>query len=75
MATVKRRLNITLPSNLDAVIRMLAEREGIPDAAKAVELIEMGIELSDTEDKYLSCIGDERAAQNVQYVSDEQAWS
>lgn len=75
MATAKRRLNITLPANLDAVIQMLAERDGMPDAAKAVQLIEMGIELSDSEDTYLSHIGDERAVQNVQYVSDEQAWS
>ena len=75
MATAKRRLNVTLPDNINAVIQMLAERDGVAHAAKAVELIEMGIELSDTEDKYLSKIADKRAGQNAQYVSHEEAWS
>ena len=59
MPTTKKRLNLSLPPNLELVLTMLAARDNVPQATKAVQLLEMAIEIE--EDQMLSKIAEERS--------------
>lgn len=43
MSTTKKRLNITLGSELEKAIEKVAKRDKVPTATKAAELLEMAI--------------------------------
>lgn len=72
MPTKKRRINISLSEDLEFVIKKLAERDNVPEATKAVELIKIGIEVD--EDEIWNELAEARA-KNAKYVSHEEAWS
>lgn len=58
MATTKKRLNITLSENTEAVVLALAKRDAVPAATKIRELLEQSLLL--VEDEVLSNLGEER---------------
>ena len=47
MATLKKRLNISLSPEIEEVIIKLANRDNIPQATKAAELLRIGLELEE----------------------------
>ena len=59
MPTTKKRLNLSLSPHLEHVLEILATRDNMPQATKAVQLIEMAVEIE--EDRILSKIAEERA--------------
>lgn len=58
MATTKRRLNISLPAEAEALIFSLARRDKVPAATKARELLEQSLAL--IEDEVLTTLAEER---------------
>ena len=75
MPTKKKRINITPSEQLYILIEQLADADNVPLSEKTIELLEMAVELSEEEDKWLSAIADRRAKEDAEYVSHEEAWS
>ncbi len=73
MATTKRRLNITLSPEVDALISLIAKRDQVPEATKVRELLNISLALE--EDKAFSILADERLNQkNVKRLSHSDVW-
>lgn len=72
MPTTKKRLNLTLPPDIEKAIRLLAKRDNTSEAGKAVEMIKMSLELE--EDRLLSLIAEERDTPDAQFISHEDIW-
>ena len=73
MATAKTRLQITLAPDIGPAIKLLANRDRVPAATKAAELLRQAIEME--EDLYLSKIADERLKGRVRWVKDsDKIW-
>ncbi len=49
MPTSKKRLNLTLPKHLAVFLKKISLRDEMPQAAKALELIERGLEMEEGE--------------------------
>lgn len=76
MPTTKKRLNLTLPSDLETLLKILAKRDNVPLATKAIQLINEAIEME--EDLMLSRIAEERLAEiengESEVISHEDFW-
>lgn len=72
MATSKKRINISLPADLEKVLKSLAARDQVPQATKALYLIKMAIELD--EDDVLNSLAQERDVKGAKFVSHKLAW-
>ena len=72
MATAKRRLNITLSSEVSALLSTLAKRDQIPEATKASQLLSTSLMLE--EDKAFSLIADERMNGHIKWISSPDMW-
>ncbi len=73
MSTKKRRLNISLPPEIDEALTVIAKRDGVPQAAKALELLVDSLEA--LEDEVLGRIAEERMNEkNVEYLTHEEVW-
>jgi len=73
MPTSKKRLNITLPKHLAIFLQQISLRDDVPQATKAIELIEKALEIE--EDRYFSHRAEQRDTANATFVSHEEAWS
>ncbi|OIP80124.1 hypothetical protein AUK45_04670 [Candidatus Peregrinibacteria bacterium CG2_30_44_17] len=72
MATSKKRINISLPKDIELTLAKLAERDDVPQATKAVSLLRMAIETE--EDEVLNAIAEERDSKDAKYISHKDAW-
>lgn len=72
MATSKKRINISLPSDIEAALGHLAKRDDMPQATKAVHLIKIAMEFD--EDDVLNFIAEKRDTQKAKFVSHKNAW-
>lgn len=72
MATIKKRINISLPSSLDIMLSRIAKRDNIPQATKAVYLL--GIALEIEEDIVLDKLASERDTKATHFVTHKKAW-
>lgn len=72
MATIKKRLNITLPASLDEALMRIARRDQVPQATKAAELLSFALELE--EDQIWDSLASARAKENVKLVSHKKVW-
>ncbi|MEK7539196.1 MAG: hypothetical protein AAB595_00935 [Patescibacteria group bacterium] len=73
MATIKKRINISLPSSLDIMLSRIAKRDHIPQATKAVYLLGVALEIE--EDIVLEKIAGERDIKNARFLTHKQAWT
>jgi len=73
MPTTKHRLNISLSSNLEKALAYLAERDEVPQATKAAELLQRGLEVE--EDEVWNAIAEKRDTPRARFVSPKQAWT
>lgn len=73
MATSKKRINISLPKDIELTLSKLAERDDVPQATKAVSLLKMAIEIE--EDDVLSAIAEERDSKDAKYISHKDTWA
>lgn len=72
MPTTKHRINISLSKDLEKALAHLAERDDVPQATKAAELLQRGLELE--EDDVWNAIAEKRDTPKARFVSSKQAW-
>lgn len=73
MATTKKRINISIPEAMDTALELLAERDEVPQATKAVHLIQLALELD--EDIVWDTLAQKRDTKNAKFVSHKKAWA
>jgi len=72
MSTSKKRINVSLPQKLYLFLCNIAERDEVPTATKAAELIEKAMEIE--EDEYFSRLAEERDTPDAKFISHEKFW-
>lgn len=72
MTTIKKRINISLSSNLNTMLYRVAKRDHMPEATKASHLLEVALSME--EDIILDKMASERDVKNARFVSHKQAW-
>jgi len=73
MPTTKKRIYISVSDVVDEAVTALAERDGVPPATKAAELIRSALETE--EDAYLAQLVAEREADGTKPISHEEVWA
>lgn len=72
MPTTKRRINLTLPEDVENSLTLLSKQEKVPLARKALELLEEALEIH--EDQYFAKLAMQRKGKNEKLISHERAW-
>ena len=72
MATAKRRLNITLSPEADALISRIAKRDRVPAATKVSELLDLSLALE--EDRALTRLAETRLKAKGKRLSHKDVW-
>lgn len=72
MPTIKKRINITLPKRVEAGLELLAKRDQVPQATKAVDLLQIALELE--EDQVWDATADKRDKKGTPLIPHKQAW-
>ena len=72
MLTTKKRLNITLSPDMETVIKWLAERDKVPQASKAAELLIVALEIE--EGLAWDKLARERDKRGAKFLSHKTAW-
>ena len=72
MATLKKRINISLPKDLERALTKLAERDEVPQATKAAHLLAQAIEAE--EDVIWDAIARGREAKGGRMLSHKEVW-
>jgi hypothetical protein len=72
MPTIKKRLNITLGSELEDAITKVAKRDNVPIATKAAELLEMALLIE--EDMAWDILAKDREKENSKFIKHDKAW-
>jgi len=73
MATIKKRVNVSLSKELEQQVTALAERDSVPIATKITELLRISLELE--EDRLLSEISDNRVRTSTGRISHDAFWN
>ena len=73
MPTLKKRLNMSLPQDIEKALSTLAKRDDVPQAAKALYLIRVALEIE--EDDVWNALAEKRDTKNAKFVSHENAWA
>ena len=72
MATIKRRLSISLAEDLNNALTRLARRDSVPLATKAAELLRVGLEVE--EDVLLDRAATKRYKTSRVRLSHDEVW-
>lgn len=72
MPTTKKRINLSVPNDLDKSLQLLAKRDEMPVATKTLHLIRLAIEID--EDEELNVIAEERKSRGGKLVTHKDAW-
>ncbi len=72
MPTLNRRLNITLPPELDWAISKIAKRDHMAESAKAVELLREALLVE--EDSVWERLAEARYKTKSKHISHKKAW-
>ena len=72
MPTLKKRINISLPKELEELLEILAKRDQMPKATKAIHLLENAILLE--EDEVFNRIAESRDKKDAKFISHEDVW-
>jgi predicted DNA-binding protein len=72
MATLKKRINISVSDVVEQAVALLAKRDDVPQATKVTELLELALELE--EDTYFSQVVKSRLAKKVVWKSHAEVW-
>ena len=73
MPTTKKRVLISLSRPLERALELLAERDQVPQATKAVHLLETALEIE--EDRVWDQVAAKRDTENARLVSHKRAWA
>lgn len=73
MSTTKTRINVSLSSDVERALTLLAKRDQVPEATKAAELLRTALEID--EDVVLDIIASTRNKKGAKFVSHKSAWN
>lgn len=73
MPTLKKRLNMSLPEDIEEALSVLAKRDDMPQATKALYLIRVALEIE--EDDLWNALAEKRDVKNAKFVSHDKAWA
>lgn len=73
MATTKKRINISLPEDIEISLKQLAVRDDVPEATKAIHLIKLAMEID--EDDIWNTLAEKRDTKGAKFVSHKKAWA
>ncbi len=73
MSTTKKRLNITLGSELEEAITNVAKRDNVPTATKAAELLEIALLIE--EDMAWDILARDREKEKSEFIKHDKAWA
>ncbi len=73
MSPTKRRINVTLTKQQSHFLQTIADRDEVPEATKARQLIERALELE--EDAYFSKEAERRDADTTKWTRHNSFWS
>ncbi len=73
MTTTKKRLNISLSLDLENLLKISAEKDRVPQATKAVELLKIALEIEE-DAKLGMLVKDRLTTKKSDFVSHEKAW-
>jgi len=73
MTTTKKRINISLPEDVEISLQQLAERDDVPEATKAVHLIKLAMEIE--EDDIWNALVQKRDTKGAKFISHKKAWA
>jgi cell wall assembly regulator SMI1 len=72
MPTMKTRMNVTIPPDVERVLARVAERDAMPPATKAAHLIRLALEVE--EDEAWDAIAHRRDTAQARFVPHRRAW-
>jgi hypothetical protein len=72
MATTKKRINISLGKETETALKQIAERDKVPVATKAEEMVRLALELE--EDIVLGALAKKRDTKNAHYLASDEVW-
>lgn len=72
MATTKKRINISLPDDVEKALIQISDRDQVPQATKAVYLLKIAIEID--EDDVWNRIAEKRDIPTTKFISHKNAW-
>lgn len=72
MSTLKKRINVSLPEDIEIALSKLAERDDMPEATKALHLITLALEIE--EDDILNALAQVRDVRGTKFISHKDAW-
>ena len=72
MTTLKKRVNLSLPEVMEKTLKHLAERDAMPMATKAVELLRIALEIE--EDAIYSQIAHNRLKTRKKTLTHKEIW-
>ncbi len=73
MATTKKRIVISIPTYVEHALEFLSKRDQVPQATKAVHLLEIALEIE--EDQIWDATAKERDTKNARFLSHKKAWA
>ncbi|MEK7568850.1 MAG: hypothetical protein AAB497_01920 [Patescibacteria group bacterium] len=73
MTTIKKRINVSIESSIDEMLKRVAKRDCVPQATKAAELIRIALEIE--EDQVWASVAEKRDNKSARFVSHEKAWA
>ena len=73
MPTSKKRLSMSMPDDILAVLQALAKRDDMTPTTKALHLITLALEIE--EDDVWNAIAESRDKEDAEFVSHEDAWA
>ncbi|MEK7218467.1 MAG: hypothetical protein AAB728_03300 [Patescibacteria group bacterium] len=72
MPTSKKRMNLSLPPDVEEALARLAKRDRVPQATKALYLLRLALEIE--EDDMLNALASERDVPGAKFVSHAKVW-
>lgn len=72
MATTKKRINGSLPEDIEKALARVARRDDVPQTTKAVYLIRLALEID--EDDVWNRIVEERDSPRAKFYSHKEVW-
>jgi len=72
MATLKHRINISLPKSLDVALAQAAKRDQVARATKATELLALAMEIE--EDQFWDKLAYAREHKKAKFISHKDFW-
>ncbi len=64
---------MSLPQDIDKALSALAERDDVPQATKALHLIQLALQIE--EDDVWNAIAEKRDTKDAKFLSHEKAWA